>query len=88
MIVAVAFGNTAGDGPSVRIVDTDKCTKVWRKAILYEIANDATKGEHFGPADEPPMPVEWDSLIKACVNLPALVEATAFVYYSDRRQKS
>ncbi len=70
MIVALGFGNTNGDTPSVFVVDTDKCTKEWREAILRDI--------NIGNYE---FPKEWGSLEKARVKLPALVEAAVFVYY-------
>ena len=74
MIVAVSFGPTNGDTPSVYIVDTLVCTPVWRRAILAQLEPTAGQVE---------MPDEWVSLQDARVPLPARVEAACHVFYRD-----
>lgn len=37
MIVALGFGNTEGDTPSVMVVDTVKMTEAWRNAVMDEM---------------------------------------------------
>lgn len=72
MIVSLGFGNTDGDTPSVFVIDTEKCTEEWRNAILRQIRDCAHQYD---------CPKEWQSLERAKVNLPAMVDAAVFIYY-------
>lgn len=74
MIVAVGFGNTEGDTPSVFIVDTDRCPKVWREAILNGLLP-------LSQQKELELPTSWAPLGRARVKLPRMVEAAVFLYY-------
>ena len=86
MIAAVSFGNTAGDSPSVFVVDINKLTPVWRAQVLWrkafedwlDIDHRTRKGRE---PEEPPMADEWESLEAAQVPLPAMVDFAVHVYY-------
>lgn len=78
MIVALGFGGTEGDTPSVFIVDTEKCTEEWQYAIQRELKTDHSKLPDWSTYK---IPKDWESLEDAKVELPAMVEAAMFLYY-------
>lgn len=78
MIVALGFGSIDGDTPSVFVVDTNKCTPEWQDAIDKELKTDHSKLPDWSSV----MPKDWASLKDAQVELPAMVEATVFLYYN------
>lgn len=85
MIVAVAVCNTAGDSPSVLVVDTERAPTDWRLIIEWQIAYMTAINAGRSTAKlvdtEPDIPTDWHTLEPAQVPLPATVEATATVYY-------
>lgn len=79
MIVALGFGNTAGDTPSVFLVEVEKCSPEWQQAIHQQLEFDRTGRTSRNLT----LPEEWETLEKARVPTPTRrpVGGAVFVYY-------
>lgn len=81
-IIALSFGNTEGDSPSVFVVDIEKLTPAWRATVEWQIKFKTTwKYNLLKAAERPPAPDEWESLSKARVKLPCQVDYAVHCYY-------